>query len=124
VITASLRSGVFAVTSLGDQPVADTSTATIQALSLVIGVFIPVLVALVTKASWHPGLKAGLLAGLSAVSAAITEWLNSPGDNFVWSQFLLTFIGTVVTAVAFHFGIWKPTVVTEKAQAVLVKDRA
>ena len=107
----------------GDTPVVDTSTATVQALSLLVGVFIPVLVGLVTKASWHPGVKAGLLAGLSAISAAVTEWLNSPGDNFVWSQFLLTFIATVVTAVAFHFGIWQPTKVTEAAQRTLISDR-
>lgn len=104
-------------------PVVDTSPATIQALALVVGVFIPILVALVTKASMHPGLKAGLLAAFSAVTAALTEWLNSPGDNFVWSQFLLTFVETVVVAVAFHYGIWKPTTVTEKAQKALVSDK-
>lgn len=105
-----------------DTPVVDTPVNTVQTISLVVAIGLPLLVALVTKASMSPGLKGALLAGLSAISAWLTEWLNSPQDNFVWSQFLITAVLTFVVAVAMHFGFWQPLTVSEKLQKTLVKD--
>jgi hypothetical protein len=115
---------VYAITTLAAEnvtipdPVAG-SIHTVQVVSLLIGVFIPILVGLVTKVTTNATVKSLLLLGLSAVSGFLTEFVNSA--NFVWQQALLTTVMTFVIGVATHFGLWAPTGVTAKAQNVLVK---
>lgn len=101
-------------------PTAYSGLNTVQVASLLVGVFIPILVGLVTKRVTAASTKALLLAGLSAVSGFFTEYINSA--NFHWQQALLTTIVTFVIAVATHYGLWVPTGVTAKAQATLVHD--
>lgn len=99
----------------------DTTIATAQMLSLLIGVVLPILVGIVTKVTTHPGAKAVLLALLSAVSGFLTEWAGT--DAFNWASALITWLGTFMVAVAVHFGVWKPTGITAAVQGIGVTDR-
>lgn len=96
-------------------PTANTTLNAVQVASLLIGVFIPIVVGLVTKRTTNPAVKSILLLGLSAVSGFLTEFVNSA--NFVWQQALLTSVVTFVIGVATYYGLWTPTGVTAKAQA-------
>lgn len=87
-------------------PVA-SSIGTVQVVSILIGTLIPILVALVTKSTAPPGVKAIVNLALSAVSGFGTEFVNDA--NFVWQQALLTTVVTFVVSVASYYGLWKPT---------------
>lgn len=91
------------------------SLDTVQLVSMLIGVVLPVVVGLVTTRVTHPGAKAILLAALSAVSGFATEWLGDP-DAFVFQNALFSWVQTFVVAVASHYGLWKPTRVSAKVQ--------
>jgi len=95
-----------------------------QVLSMVVGIFLPVLVGLVTKQTANPGVRAVLLAALSAVSSFLAEWLDTlnAGTAFDVGSTLLTVLGTFVVAVATHFGLWSPTGVSAWAKRSLVKS--
>ena len=92
------------------------SLSTVQIASVLLGIVLPILVGLVTKASTSPTIKAWLLAGLSAVAGFLTEFINDA--NFRYDQAILTAIVTFITGVAFHYGLWRPSGVTARAQAV------
>lgn len=100
-----------------NDPVAPITT--VQVASLFIGVFIPIVVSLVTKQVTSARTKAILLVALSAASGFLTELVND--SNFVWQQALLTAVMTFVTGTAAYFGLWRPTGVADKAQLALVK---
>jgi small basic protein len=91
-------------------------------VSMLVGVVIPVLIALVTTKAMSAGLKAILLALLSALAGFVTEWLASP-DDFNWQIAVLTWFQTFIIAVATHFGLWKPTGVTQRAQEIGVTSK-
>lgn len=112
MLSALLLDGTYAITTLaphtkdvGD-PVA-ASISTVQVVSILIGTVIPILVALVTRSTARPGLKAVVNLALSALSGFGTEYINSA--NFVWQQALLTTVVTFVVSVATYYGLWKPT---------------
>lgn len=98
-------------------PTAHTGLNAVQVASLLIGVFIPILVGLVTKRVTSPAVKSLLLLALSAVSGFLTEYVNSA--NFVWQQALLTTVVTFVIGVATYYGLWRPTGVAGAAQDAL-----
>jgi hypothetical protein len=98
---------------IGD-PVA-SSISTVQVVSILIGTLIPILVALVTRSTAPAGVKAVVNLALSAVTAFLTEYINS--TNFVWQQALLTTVMTFVVSVATYYGLWKPTNVAGSGSA-------
>lgn len=98
-----------------DDPVAN-SISTVQVVSILVGTVLPILVGLVTKTVTSPTIKAVLLLALSGLSGFGSEYINDP--NFVWQQALLTTVVTFVVGVATHFGLWQPTGVTAKVQAI------
>ena len=89
-------------------------------LTLVVSVILPVLVGLVTKVVTRPGVKAVLLALLSAVTGFGGELLNALVNQSPYNLFvgLITFITAFIIAVALHYGLWKPTGVSASAQRV------
>jgi hypothetical protein len=95
----------------------------VQVLQLVIAVILPLVVGLVTKEVTSANVKAVLLLALSALTAFLTSWLNAAQQNvpFDIGAALFAFIATFVVGVATHFGLWKPTGTTDKAQATLNK---
>lgn len=91
-----------------------------QYLAALIGVVLPILVALVTKYTTRPIVKSLLLLVLSTVTGFLTEMLNDAAFNF--EQALFGTVLTFVTGVATLFGLWMPTGVDAKAKATLVHD--
>jgi hypothetical protein len=76
-------------------------------LTFAIATVLPALVALVTKKLASSGLKAIVLAVLSAVSGILTSVAANGGD-FDWKKALTSFIVSFVTASATHYGLLKP----------------
>jgi len=99
---------------------------TVQVLGLLVGVILPVLVGLVTTKVTSSGVKAVLLAALAAVTGLLTEVLNAAnsGEVFQFQEAVVTWLGVFIVAVAVHFGFWKPTGVSGKAQRALVTSSA
>jgi hypothetical protein len=102
---------------------ASTTITTTELVGLLVAVVLPLLVGLVTKASWTPALKSVLLAALSAVAGVAQGFLDTPpGVTWDWQHALLAALVTWVIAVATYFGLWKPTGTSDAAQARLIKD--
>lgn len=101
----------------------DVTLDTAYWLGLLISVVLPVLVGLVTTRVTHSGTKAVLLLALTAVNGFLVELAN-PGDGYnVGTAAVLTLV-SFGTAVLSHFGLWKPTGVSGKAQDVGAKTTA
>lgn len=104
----------LAAEQLGD---IGTTLGAVQVVSLLVGVILPILVGIVTKHTTSGGVKAILLALLSAVSGILTEYLANP-DTLNWAAAGLTWLATFLVAVATYFGVWRPTGVAGSAQAL------
>lgn len=92
-------------------------------LGLLVSVVLPVLVGLVTKRVTSPGTKAVLLLALSAVNGLLIEVLH-PVDGFDLGTAAVLALVSFATGVLIHFGLWKPTGVSGKAQDSLVTSRS
>lgn len=92
-------------------------------LGLVVSTVLPLLVGLVTKVVTHSGVKAVILAALSAVTGLGTEVLNAvtTGQPYDLGTGILLALGSFLVAVGMHYGIWKPTTVSVKAQEAFTK---
>lgn len=88
-------------------------------LSACVGVILPVLVGIVTKKLTSPAVQAVLLAFFAAVSGFLSQWLAAinGGAPFSWQVAAFTWLMTFVTAVATHYGFWKPTGVSSAVQS-------
>ena len=95
-------------------PTAQSDLSLVQVSSVLVGTILPIVVALVSSRVTSRAAKSWMLAGLSALSGFLTEFINS-GDNFVWQQALLTTVVTFVVAVATYYGLWNPTGISERA---------
>lgn len=95
-----------------------------QVLSLVISTVLPLLVALVTKASWNRALKGAVLLGLSVVSAFLSEWYSVAVDHqvFHWAPAIVTALLGFGVGVASHEGLLKDSQLQQMLLASLVKD--
>ncbi len=84
------------------------------------GTVLPLLVGLVTTRVTSGGLKAGLLALLSAVAGSLAELSDTfvNGTTFDVGIALLTALGAFLVGVGLHSGIYKPTKVSQKLQEV------
>ena len=87
----------------------------VQALTFILAIFLPLLVGLVTKVVTHPGVRAILLALLSALAGILSELVQAltAGTAYDLGAALVSWIGIFVVAVASHFGVWKPTGASE-----------
>lgn len=95
-------------------------------LSAVITVLLPILVGLVTTRLTSSAVKGLLLLAVAAIKVFIETWLNSVnlGTDFEPGTVAITILINFVIAVAVHYGLWKPTGVTARAQDSLVTDRS
>ena len=101
-------------------------TFTLDPLTVVqftVAFILPVLVGLVTTRVTSGGIKAVLLAGLSLLTSLGVELARAitEGEAFDLGIALFAALPAFVISVASHFGLWKPTGVTEGAQSVLIK---
>ena len=91
-----------------------------QILTLVVGTVLPILVGLVTQKVTSSSVKALLLAGLSALTGLGSELLVAvqSGASYDFGTGIVSAIGVFIVAVALHYGLWKPTGVSEAVQDV------
>lgn len=87
-------------------------------LGLLISVVLPVLVGLVTTRVTSPGVKAVLLLALTALNGFLVELAGPHGDDYSVGSAVLLWGISFATGVLSHFGLWKPTGVSGKAQDV------
>lgn len=82
----------------------------------VLPVLLPLLVGLVTTRVTSPNRKSVLLLALSVITALVTELINavSAGDPYNLGMGLFMAFVTFVSGVALHYGLFKPTGVSEK----------
>jgi hypothetical protein len=84
-------------------------------LGLAISVGLPVLVGLATTRVTHAGVKAVLLLALTAANGFLVELANA-GDGYDLGSAVVLTLVSFGTAVLSHFGLWKPTGVSGRAQ--------
>jgi hypothetical protein len=94
-------------------------------IGLLVSTILPILVGLVTTRVTAPGIKAVVLAALSAVTGLLTELLASinGGTSYDLGNGLVFALTAFLVAVAMHFGFWRPTTVADKAQSILVTEK-
>jgi len=94
-------------------------------IGLLISTVLPILTGLVTTRLTSSGLKAVILALLSAVTGLLTELAASinAGTTYDLGNGLVLALTAFLVAVSMHYGIWKPTTVSAKAQNVLVTSK-
>jgi len=89
-------------------------------LGLLVSVVLPVLVGLVTTRVTHAGVKAVLLLALTAVNGFLVELAGPHPDGWDLGSAVVLTLVSFGTAVLSHFGLWKPTGISGKAQDTLV----
>ena len=113
---------VLAATN-GDQAVAiEFNLPPALIVGLIVSTILPILVGLVTTRVTNSSWKAVILAALAAVTGLLTELLASinAGTAYDLGNGLIFALTSFLVATAMHFGLWKPTTVSKKAQEVLV----
>lgn len=84
----------------------------LQLAQLVAGTVLPLLTGVVTKRLAGGHVKAVVLLALSA-AAGFVEQLIAAGGVFTLQTFIGSFVVTFVLSVAAHFGLYKPTGVSD-----------
>jgi hypothetical protein len=89
-------------------------------IQIVLAVFLPILVGLVTTRVTAGSTKAWLLAGLNVVTSVLTQVGVAIASNtpFDLGLALLAVIPAFAISVATYYGLWKPTGVGQAAQDV------
>lgn len=91
-------------------------------LGLLTSVVLPVLVGLVTTRVTSAGLKAVLLLALSTASGFVVEYAGPHDAGYSVGTAAVLALVSFGTGVLAHFGLWKPTGVSAKAQDTLVRS--
>lgn len=80
-------------------------------IQIVLAVFLPILVGLVTTRVTKGSIKAWLLAGLTLVTSVLTQLGQAIASNtpFDIGLALLAVIPAFAISVATYYGLWKPT---------------
>ena len=96
-----------------------TATVTLDPywLTMIISVFLPMIVALVTKQVASGTVKSLVLLFLAAVTGTVTSWQGNGGTFDVKSAIVSTIMSFVI-AVGVHFGLLKSMNVTGSQGAI------
>lgn len=89
-------------------------------LTLLLGTGLPIVTGLVTARVAHPGLKATVLALLSALGGVGSELYSVGGDTavFDWSASAANAVTVFLIGVGMHYGLLRPAGVTGSDGAV------
>lgn len=93
-------------------------------LGLVISVVLPVLVGLVTTRVVSAGTKAVLLLALTTANGFLVELAGPHDAGYSVGTAVVLALVSFGTGVLAHFGLWKPTGVSARAQAVGAQEVA
>lgn len=80
----------------------------VSALNFVVGVLIPILVALLTKLNASRGLKAVINLGLSAIAGAVVVAIQASGAVDV-GHVVISIGTTWIVSIASYYGLTAPT---------------
>lgn len=97
------------------------SINTAVVIQMILAVFMPIAVGLVTTRVTASSVKAWLLAAFTLISSILVELLhaiNSAAATFDLGAALLAVIPTFAISVATYYGLWKPTGIGGAAQDV------
>lgn len=88
-------------------------------IGVIVSTILPIIVGLVTKMDTKSGVRAVLLAALAAVTGLLTELGNALTAEVPYNLGLGLLFALVafITGVGMHYGLWKPTTVSDKAKA-------
>jgi hypothetical protein len=91
-------------------------------IGLIVSTVLPILTGLVTTRVTSGGTKAIILAALAAATGLGTELLSAVQAQVAYDlgTGLILALTAFLIGVAMHFGLWKPTSLSDKAQGVLV----
>jgi hypothetical protein len=92
-----------------------------QWLNICVSLLLPLLVGVLTKATWNRNLKAVLLLLVAAISAGLTDLITA-GTLENWKTVLGQTAINWLIAVATHYHVWKPTGVAAEVASIGVKD--
>lgn len=94
-------------------------------VQLVLTVFMPIIVGLITTKATSGSVKAWLLAGATLTTSLLLGLYDSlsASASFDLGAALLAAIPAFAISVAMHYGLWKPTGVSEKAQETFVTEK-
>ena len=101
--------------------ISTTNPDVIQIITLIVSVFAPIAVGLVTKISTASSVKAVLLALIAAVMGVLNGFLDSP-SGFDLYPALISAVEVFTISVATYVGLWRPTGVSNQAQRMMIKD--
>lgn len=89
-------------------------------IQLVLTVFMPIAVGLVTTRTTSGSIKTWLLAGLTLVTSLLTQLGAAVASNtpFDLGLALLAVIPAFAISVAMYYGLWKPTGIGGKVQDI------
>ena len=88
-----------------------------QAIAIIVGVLLPLATAFLTKVGASGRLKALvnlLLCGVTGVVAVLT---TNAGHTVTVREFVLAIGTAFISAIAAHYGLWKPTGASPAVQA-------
>lgn len=103
----------FASAALSTKPTT-TITLDAQVFAFLAGVVLPFLTAIMAKNTASSGTKAVINLILSGIAGTIAVLATNAG-HAITAKELVIVVGTAwITAVATHFGLWKPTTLTPK----------
>jgi len=91
-------------------------------LGIVVSLVLPVLVGLVTTRVTNAGVKAVMLLALSTLNGFLVELAGPHDAGYNWQTAAVLALVSFATGVLAHFGLWKPTGVSGKAQDSLVRS--
>lgn len=96
------------------------SLDTAMVVQTVLTVFMPIIVGLITTKTTAGAVKSWLLAGTTLATSILTGFAEamSSGMAFDLGVALLMAIPAFAISVSTHYGLWKPTGVSTKAQEV------
>lgn len=85
--------------------------STLALLGYVIGYFLPLVVAFFTDAKTSPARKSLILAGLSALTAVLTQWqaAEQAHMHFAWQAAVVAALVTFAVGQAAHTSLWRNT---------------
>lgn len=92
-------------------------------VSLVVSLFIPVLVGLLTKSSLSSGLKGLGMLVLNAVNALVVSAVVADGTAVVSKETFVAFALSLAISVASYTGVYKPLGLTSSEGGKLAPDK-
>ena len=81
----------------------------LTAIATLLSLFVPLVVALITKDSASPAVKAVTNAVGAGVVAVLALWINPSEVEITWQLAVNVFLASLVVSATAYFAVWRPT---------------